>query len=298
MSNIPASTHNIINFGIVVSILAVGGAIGGLFAINPFSAFSYIFDIEFLRGFGLFVVHVGLAAIFGGGIGVGLAKLIQLSDGLAESVARLLRLGHWLPFFVLWGLPSWKPSTSQVDNVTELASFITQTIAVVPMIVLSSCYFRSSSVVSEPAPDRKTGFTTAKPVLLHSLLICLLWQMWLPSGWPWHWFNFFFGPSIGIAVLFQLGATVWFVTACARVSWQHDLDARRALIHWQSNHFTAKSFVGAILIVIACLIFWQLFKVGVTEYFLVAPPSEVLVALYRLLAQKSFPKRWQLFGVI
>lgn len=281
MSNYHQSAHSNASIAIIASIVAVCVAI------------FYPFYSDFVRGFGLFVLHVGLAATIGGGMGLGLAKLIQRSDGLAVSVVRLLRLGQWLPFFVLWGLPSWKPGNSQGANVAALETLFLGTIVVVPMIFLSSCYFTLSSIISTSGAVRNTGFKTAKLVFLHSLLVCLLWQMWIPSsGWPWYWFALTPSPFIGVAVLFLLGAVVWLLNTCARVSWPHDLDIKKSLIHWQSKHFTAKSFVGATLIVIASVLFWQLFKDGLREYLLLAPPSEVLAALYRLLVTGStaFPQ--------
>jgi ABC-type nitrate/sulfonate/bicarbonate transport system permease component len=207
-------------------------------------------DTDFTLRFGWFVAHVALAAAIGGGLGVGLASLLQRSNRLAQSCILFLRLGHWLPFFVLWGLPSWKPGTAQVTNLSALVGITWETIDVVPMIVFSSCYFRLSFAMSAPSELLKNTFPTLKAVFLHSLLICILWQIWVP-GWPWRWFALTPSIMIGVIVLFLLAALAWLINLWTRMSWQDDLDARRVMVLWQTNRFTTNTFGGAALIAIA-----------------------------------------------
>jgi hypothetical protein len=128
---------------IVISIVGICLIIVLLSFGNPGDRFSILLNRDFLKAFGLFAVQTGLAAIIGGGMGAILAGLIQRSDKLFEPVTRLLRLG---PFLVLWALPGWKaPRVFQAD-VAASETLVVGTIIVVPLIFISSVYFRLRSM--------------------------------------------------------------------------------------------------------------------------------------------------------
>src|SRR6266496_1294815 len=75
------------------------------------SVFSVLRDPEFLRGYSLFITQLAIVSIIGGGLGVAAGALICRNDWLTQSVKRFLRLGMWIPFFILGGLMYWGDTT-------------------------------------------------------------------------------------------------------------------------------------------------------------------------------------------
>jgi ABC-type nitrate/sulfonate/bicarbonate transport system permease component len=189
---------------------------------------------------------------------------------------------------VLWALPTWKPTRSPVTEVTLSETLIFGTILVVPIIFSSSCYFKLTSTHGAPSQFHDTGFLTAKLVFIHSVLICVLWQMWLPSlGWPWHWLGANPSPWIGVTVLLLIAAVVLVINVSSRIGYQHTLNARREMILGELRQLTTSSIGGAALIVLAFVILWEVFKNTLKTYLLLSPPAEVLSGLYRLLISGS-----------
>jgi hypothetical protein len=72
-----------------------------------FSTLSVLLEPTFLRGFGLMVLQSGVVATLAGGVGLAIGELVLHHEGCTQSMIRFLRLGRWLPFFVVWAAPIW-----------------------------------------------------------------------------------------------------------------------------------------------------------------------------------------------
>ena len=66
---------------------------------------------------------------------------LQFRDSLVRCGIRLLRLGMWLPFFVLWGLPIWRINPGKDPYLVVWLTTVTAGVfAAGPTVLLASCY--------------------------------------------------------------------------------------------------------------------------------------------------------------
>lgn len=148
-----------------------------------------------------------IVALVGGNNGIALGKLIQRNRWLTDSSVRLLRLGMWLPVFLLWtyshllisvlrssGLPPIFrifPFSLALENRHSLFIFFAGMLAITT-VLLGSCYHyltRKLLTQSHHEPQLRFFLQQFRPYLrrdifLLALFVCLLWQSFRGNGWP------------------------------------------------------------------------------------------------------------------
>ena len=241
-------------------------------------------DPTFLRGFATVVLIAVLAFLICGGLGVAVGKLIQLSELLSRSATRFLRLGMWLPFFVFWPLPIWGPGKTKDSDIVEWVSTVANgVIAAGPTVFLASCYYHLTYRSLLKAENRRFRFQVARSIFLLALLISLLWQLFLPSNWPWKWLLSERVTAISFAAFILVATVVILTNLLSRWSPDIDLQSRPPILANQLERTDSRSLLGAIIIWVLCLFFWHLSEHAWKTVFLIEGPVEIGNAIQRLL---------------
>jgi ABC-type nitrate/sulfonate/bicarbonate transport system permease component len=71
---------------------------------HPFRIFRFIGDFEMLRGFRVMLRQIIIVTVPGSLIGIAVAHRVLLSRVFTEGTLRFLRLGIWVPFFLLFSV--------------------------------------------------------------------------------------------------------------------------------------------------------------------------------------------------
>ena len=220
------------------------------------------------------------ATAIGGSVGILAGKLSRRNDWLANSFQRSLRLGMWLPFFILWGLPVWQSGRRSYWEIDVWLETIALGLAAAsPLVMLAACYyhlvFRSLSNIW------RNRLKVWHDIFVFALLISILWQLFLVTAWPWKWIISEFSAStvvtvtalvVGVELLINVIA-YWRLAAAAE--WlQDNLKDEMQLRDKQS-------LVGCFGTAIAVFIVWVLCS-EISKG--VATPKETIKAVYALLA--------------
>ena len=244
--------------------------------------FTILTDPLFLRGFGTVLLIAALTTVLAGGLGVAIGRLLQFSDSLVRCGIRLLRLGMWLPFFVLWGLPIWRINPGKDPYlVVWLITVTAGVFAAGPTILLASCYGCLTDGVQLKRQKPHIRLHLVREVFLLALLLSILWQLFFPIAWPWEWLvqhlsaNYAAVIAIMIAVLLCNLAFSWTLDSTA--------ESRRLELLRTFQFNDLKSLGGGLLIVVAGSILWQVFGQTVKENFSIELPAEMTKAIVRLL---------------
>jgi len=153
-------------------------------------------DPTFYLNFISLILVSGIAAVIGGNNGIALGKLIQRSRWLTGSTVRLMRVGMWLPCFLLWTysqfllaneLPSifrLYPFSLATDNKRVLFSFLIGMLAMTT-VLLGSCYhYLARHVAPKFYQHSYPRLHLQREIFLLALLLCLVWQTVFGNGWP------------------------------------------------------------------------------------------------------------------
>ena len=141
-------------------------------------------------------IFSAIVAIVGGNNGIALGRLIQRNRWLTDSSVRLLRLGMWLPFFLLWsyGQILAKPGLPPIFRIFpfSLASgnrrglfMIFAGLLAMTTVLFGSCYHyltQKRATQSHHNPDFRLHLQ--REIFLLAFLLCLVWQSFWGSGWP------------------------------------------------------------------------------------------------------------------
>jgi ABC-type nitrate/sulfonate/bicarbonate transport system permease component len=241
-------------------------------------------DPAFLRGFGNLLLISVMASMIGGGLGVAVGKLVELADWLSRSTIRLLRLGMWLPFFVFWALPIWRPGTGKYSGVVVWLTTITLgVIAAGPTVLLASCYFHLSSRVLLKVEGRRLQLRMAPAVFLLALFISLLWQLFFPSIWPWKWLITGSISAASSAAVILVMAIVILTNLLSEWSFDRGQDAPTLIFMSGLHRRDSRSLAGALLVLVLALFLWQLSAPILKSFLSIEPPLAVGRAVHRLL---------------
>ena len=219
------------------------------------SVLSVLRDPEFLRGYSLFIAEVAITSIIGGGLGAAAGALICRNDWLADSVKRFLRLGMWMPFFILWSLMYW--GDRMVWNVNiHSRPILALVVAASPPTVLASCYYYLCLRGVAELDKVLRRLQLVRAIAFHALPICLLWQV--SSGfvrpWPWAWFaSSPYYPAVACAFGVLLGLTVLVINAVSSSTFERTALVRGRIIAIEIAGARA-SFAGMISIVGICFV--------------------------------------------
>ena len=229
---------------------------------HPFRIFRLIGDFELFRGFRTMLRQIILVTVPGSLIGIAFANRILVSRGLTEATLRFLRLGIWVPFFLLFTI-----STYTV-------------IWAVAAAVLCSCYFylvarrllafRGHDVVSY----------VGRETILQMLFFSLLADLWLGT-WKWFAFVSTYETSMGLQVLATIVIFLGFIYWIFRSKFESMASARGIVLRQETDTSNWSSLAGVTVLTVCCFLIWQVFA---SVFFYYPGPVDVFRTLIALLA--------------
>jgi ABC-type nitrate/sulfonate/bicarbonate transport system permease component len=274
----PNGLHDLFAWLTFFSILTLGLLLGGDAAAKVFRLLT---NRTFLIDFGSLLVITVAVSFIAGGCGVLASKLIQCNESLANSTQRLLRLGMWLPFFVLWGLPIWRSGKQNFWDLEVWFEAITKGVAAAgPTVFLGACYYHLASRNAPSSDIRRDRFKVLRPIFRLTLLISILWQLYFVTAWPWKWANteFYIVAAWAAAVIIAVLELLMNLIAGWRLG--RGIELLPVVFTRESRLQDARSLMGAVGITTVSLIVWQL----CSEFFKeVVTPIETSRAVYALL---------------
>lgn len=242
--------------------------------------FRLLTNRTFLVDFGSLLVITGVVSVLAGGFGVLASKLIQCNEWLANSAQRLLRLGMWLPFFVLWGLPIWRSGKQNYWELEVWFETITLGVAAAgPTVFLGACYYHLASRNAPSLVNRRNRFKVLRSIFLLALLTSMLWQLYFVTAWPWKWANTeFYTVAAWTAAVIIAGLELLMNLI---TGWRPGRDIESLeVVHTKEFQIRASgSLIGAVGIIIACLVAWQLWS----DFFKEVPTPRIIRVVYALL---------------
>jgi ABC-type nitrate/sulfonate/bicarbonate transport system permease component len=264
-------------------------------------------DPKFYLNFVILLILTVTLAVVGGNNGVALGKLIRRSDWLTRSTIRLLRLGMWLPIFLLWSYPSsfrynaaifqWLPFLKWTGNASLLVSMVAGSLATITVFFASCYYYLARRYLGSPSGLFRDRLLLHRDIFVLALLLCLLWQSSYGNGWPYRWIfgavmrgepNRFGNVILYITIIswlamFFLMVVVFVSNRVFRWSLDGAADSRRSLLSVELQNTNLRSLLGASLLVGVALLLWQLLNQPLATYLLIPRPGEVLQAMIALL---------------
>ena len=262
-------------------------------------------DPKFYLNFVILLILTVTLAVVGGNNGVALGKLIRRSDWLTRSTIRLLRLGMWLPIFLLWSYPSsfrynaaifqWLPFLKWTGNASLLVSMVAGSLATITVFFASCYYYLARRHLGSPSGLFRDRLLLHRDIFVLALLLCLLWQSSYGNGWPYRWIfgavmrgepNRFGNVILYITIIswlamFFLMVVVFVSNRVFRWSLDGAADSRRSLLSVELQNTNLRSLLGASLLVGVALLLWQLLNQPLATYLLIPRPGEVLQAMIR-----------------
>lgn len=232
---------------------------------HPFVIFRTLGDVEFLRGLPRMIRYMILYGVPGALMGVGIARLLLRSPSLTRTALRVLRLGQWLPFLIVFATPD-------AINLSLVAA------------VLCGCYHYlvAISILGLKAGDTRNY--VARETTLQILLFYLLSQIWL-RYWTWFEFAATYRPAIGVGVLITLIVLLLFINWIFRSNFELAAERCVTILDHRRGE-TWKSASGYLLFAFGFLTLWCL--VGYLRFpGLFNSPLRVVKAGYHLLDQSE-----------
>ena len=248
---------------------------------NFSSVFQGLPAPSFFRGFVVYLVQAFTVSVFGGGLGLLLGTLIRRSEWLTVSTIRFLRLVMWLPFFVFWALPIWGAEPSKGSEINNaLTNIFFGTVASVPVVLLGACYYYLGSRELHKSEKSLSRFYVVRSIFPLSLLLCLLWQLFMVNPWPWAWVGL--DPRSGLSWLTAVLVAAVVILGNILLHWNivRDADIRRNLLRFELRNSNSHSLKGAWILSAVCIISWQLFQPALKAIFLIEPPLSVGDAIF------------------
>jgi hypothetical protein len=247
---------------------------------------TVLLEPTFLRGFGLMLLQVVLLSAIGGGAGFAVAELALCNEWLTQSMIRFLRLGRWLPFFVVWATPVWWIQWSKRLAAPQWTEPIFQlVIAMLPTVIFTACYFYLSARHRLQLNRRAAAFTILTPIASDTLLLSFLLQITLyANGWQW-----FFAP-IDFEQMARPSATALLVGGFSfLLYWISGSKLERTAIMngtaivRQLREMNWISFFGAGILWFLCFALWDRLHVFISDIFAIASLQAVGRASYKVL---------------
>jgi ABC-type nitrate/sulfonate/bicarbonate transport system permease component len=264
-------------------------------------------DPKFYLNFVILLTLTAALALVGGNNGVAIGKLIRRSDWLMRSTIRLLRLGMWLPIFLLWSYPpsfrynaailQWLPFLKWTGNASLLVSMVAGSLATITVFFASCYYYLARRHLGSHSGVFRDRLLLHRDIFVLALLLCLLWQSSYGNGWPYRWIfgavmrgeaNRFGNVILYITIIswlamFLLMMVVFVSNRVFRWSLDGAADSRRSLLSVELQNTNLRSLLGASLLVGVALLLWQLLNQPLATYLLIPRPGEVLQAMNALL---------------
>jgi hypothetical protein len=128
------------------------------------------------------VIQFCLTTIIGGAVGVAVGEVIHSHVRIKSEVAKTLRIGMWIPVFLLWFIPVVNVLPSWLNEILPTVMVVTS--AAVAMATLRNHILGWSVLRADRSDVLRLAVRTA---LIQALIVCLFSQAMM-SGAGWHWF--------------------------------------------------------------------------------------------------------------
>lgn len=223
------------------------------------------------------VIQFLFIASIGGAAGVGVGELIRSRAGIKDDIAKLLRIGRWIPVIVLWCIPVVNAFPVWLTVVLPIVLFVT-TVGVA-MAALHDHIHRSSLL----GPDRQAVLRSALRTALTQALVVWLFSQTMMSGAGWHWYA---KDSRALLSALLIGIVLFIVdrvfrsnfskcsSACATIILEELKPAGRGMLFRSSTLAVALMFV-----------WWILAAAGLEDS--ISSPVSFLASLYQLVAKNE-----------
>lgn len=231
------------------------------------------------------VLQIGIVSALAGEVGLATGELVLRHEGCTQSMIRFLRLGRWLPFFVVWAAPIWWIRWSQALNMPVSTEPVLQlVIAMFPTVVFTACYFYLSARYTLQLDRRAAAFAVLLPILSDALLLTLLLQVTLSAN-GWHWFaplppDWRARPS---AAVLLMGGFSFLLHRIGGFTLGKTATMNGVTIVRQLRETNWTSRLGAAILWALCFALWYRLFVLLRDIFAIAPLREVTRAAHRLL---------------
>jgi hypothetical protein len=254
-----------------------------------FSISSVLLEPTFLYGFGILILQIAIITMLAGGVGLVAGELLFRYEPCRQSMIRFLRLGRWLPFFVVWAAPIWWIRWSTPLKMPLWSEPILQlVIALIPTVIFTTCYFYLSTLDTLQLNLRTPAFTIISPVVSDTLLLSFLLQVTLfANGWQWYAPTGNQPMTRPLATILLLGGLSYLLHLISRSNFAEAADLTDVRIVRQLRETNWISFLGSGILWFLCFALWDRLFVAVRDIFTIAPLRQVNSAAYRLLTTGS-----------
>ena len=228
-----------------------------------------------MAGFALILFQLIPVALIGGALGTGAGQLVSRYVPLASVVVHFLRVGAWIPVFLLWVLPvptSWGGAWKDAST-----SILLITIAAVALVIVRNYIIAKSIFRLEENDVRRFLYRSA---LLHALFLCVLSQPILSvHGWKWA----SVGGARGFLVTVLIALTVFAIHLAFRLSLEVGTAICARVLLAELYQDGRKGAKGAVLFGLLFFGFvWQ--ALTIFGFPGISSPTRVLSAAYALFA--------------
>lgn len=218
------------------------------------------------------VIQFISTAIIGGALGIGVGEAIYAHSKTKDGIASFLRIGMWIPVFLLWSIPVVNDLAVWLNNI--LPTIIVTTTSAVTMATLRDYLIGRSLLKTDWSDVLRLASRSA---LIQALIVCLFSQAMM-SGSGWHWF---IGGSRAVASTILVGVVLFIIERVSRSSFDASsaICARIVLAELSQDAWRRIKRAGVVGLFILCV--WQLLAMTAL-YRIISSPIDVLASLSTL----------------
>ena len=218
------------------------------------------------------VIQFLSTAIIGGAIGIGVGAVIYSHPKIKDGITGFLRIGMWIPVFLLWFIPVVRDLAVWLNNILP-GIMVTATLAVA-MATLRDHIIGRSLLKTDRSDVLRSALRSA---LIQALMVCLFSQPMM-SGYGWHWF---IGGSRALASTILVGVVLFIIERVSRSSFDASsaICARILLAELSQDAWRRIVRAGVVGLFLLCV--WQLLAMTALSR-IISSPIDVLASLSTL----------------
>jgi ABC-type nitrate/sulfonate/bicarbonate transport system permease component len=218
------------------------------------------------------VIQLISTAIIGGGIGVGVGRMIDTHSKTKDGIANFLRIGMWIPVFLLWLIPVVRDRAVWLNNILPQVMVIA-TLAVV--LATLRDYIIGRSLLKT---DRNNVFRPVlRSALIQALIVCLFSQQMM-SGYGWHWY---IGGSRAAASTVLVGVVLFIIEHVSRSNFDASSVICARIVSAELSQDPRGRIVRRGVVGLCLLSVWQLLAIT-PLYTIISSPIDVLASFLTL----------------
>jgi ABC-type nitrate/sulfonate/bicarbonate transport system permease component len=218
------------------------------------------------------VIQFMSTAIIGGAIGVGLGEVIYTHSRIRDSIVSFLRMGMWIPIFLLWISPVVRDRAVWLNQILPVIA-VTTTSAVI--VATLRDYIVQRSLLGTHLSDALR--LALKSALIQALIVCLFSQSTM-SGAGWHWF---IGGPRAVASTILVAVVLYIIERVSRSSFDASSASCARIVLEELRQDTWHRIKRAGVIDLSLLCVWQLLAMT-RLYRTISSPLDVFASLSTL----------------